>query len=175
VIAPVFDHVIAIDRSDAQLDLARARIEMRGYTNTHLVRADLDDADLRKRVKAKGGADVVFAIRVLHHAPRPADVLMHLAELCRAPSTKKGEPGGVVIVVDYACHEDESMRAQADLWLGFEGVELRRFARRAGLEPKHVGGIVPPGVGNGPDGHLPWQVMVAERTSDVRARSASKS
>ena len=35
---------------------------------------------------------------------------------------------GAVLVVDYARHDDESMRDEADLWLGFEPAELKRFA-----------------------------------------------
>ena len=105
------------------------------------------------------GADAVFASRVLHHAPQPAKVVAQLASLCA--------PGGALVVLDYARHDDESMRDQADAWLGFEPAELRRFARSAGLDDVHVTKIPAPLCGDGPDHHLPWQVMVAKKKSNT--------
>jgi ArsR family transcriptional regulator len=102
---------------------------------------------------AGGGADAVFAVRVLHHAPRPAAVMEKLADLCRV--------GGAVVVLDYAAHEDESMRDQADLWLGFEPAELSRFARGAGLSKAEITRIPDGMSGRGPDAHLAWQIMAA--------------
>jgi ArsR family transcriptional regulator len=80
-------------------------------------------------------------------------LVKQLAGLCRV--------GGAVVVLDYARHDDESMRDQADLWLGFEPSELRRFARAAGLAEAHVAPIPSSLNGRGPDAHLAWQVMVA--------------
>jgi SAM-dependent methyltransferase len=99
------------------------------------------------------GADAVFGVRLLHHAPRPADVVAQLATLVR--------PGGHLVVLDYARHDDETMRDQADLWLGFEPSELARFADAAGLGKPHVARVLAPR--SGPDAHLPWQVLVAEK------------
>jgi ArsR family transcriptional regulator len=84
-------------------------------------------------------------------------VVEHLASLCA--------PGGALVVVDYARHEDDAMRDQADVWLGFEPAELRRFARAAGLEDARVTAIPGPLCGDGPDKHLPWQVLVAKKNS----------
>jgi ArsR family transcriptional regulator len=71
------------------------------------------------------------------------------------------------VVIDYARHDDESMRQQADVWLGFDAAELRRFARGAGLEDVRVSKIPPQLCGDGPDKHLPWQVMVARRKEET--------
>jgi DNA-binding transcriptional ArsR family regulator/predicted O-methyltransferase YrrM len=156
VLAPVYERVVAIDRSEAQLARARERAALRGYKNVSFVEGELDDA---KIVKAAGeGADAVFAVRLLHHAPRPAKAVERLADLCR--------PGGMVLVLDYAPHEDESMREQADLWLGFEPAELTRFARDAGLLEVRVIPLPPAnGLSNGqtPDSHLPFQLLVATK------------
>jgi DNA-binding transcriptional ArsR family regulator len=153
MLAPVYERVIAIDRSAAQLAAARERIALRGYANVALVQADLDSDELRKL--AAGKADAVFAVRLLHHAPQPAKFVAQLASLCG--------PGGALVVVDYAHHEDESMRDQADVWLGFEPSALRRFARAAGLEDLRVARIPDALRGDGPDRHLPWQVMVGKK------------
>jgi len=158
VLAPVYERVVAVDRSDAQLALARERALARGYDNVTFLRADLDARELRKALGS--GADTVIASRVLHHAPQPAKVVGHLASLCA--------PGGALVVVDYARHDDESMRDQADVWLGFEPAELRRFARAAGLDDAQVKAIPASLCGDGPDKHLPWQVMVARKSNGKR-------
>lgn len=158
MLAPVYERVVAIDRSAAQLARARERVAARGYTNVTLVQAELDSDELRKVAGAK--ADAVFAVRLLHHAPQPAKYVAELASLCA--------PGGALVVVDYAHHEDESMREQADAWLGFEPSALRRFARAAGLEDLRVARIPAPLCGDGPDKHLPWQVMVGKKIQGKR-------
>ncbi|HEY8073460.1 MAG TPA: metalloregulator ArsR/SmtB family transcription factor [Labilithrix sp.] len=155
VLAPAFESVIAVDRSAAQLARAAARVKRRGYANVQLSRSELAAPELKEQVGA--GADVVFASRLLHHAPRPADLLRQLAALTR--------PGGAVVVVDYARHDDEKMRDEADLWLGFEPQELRRLAKDAGLEEEGVTKIPAAFCGKGKDSHLPWQVLVARRKS----------
>jgi ArsR family transcriptional regulator len=158
VLAPVYERVVAVDRSAAQLARARERVLARGFDNVTLVEGDLDSAELQKALGRSppgkpAGADAVFASRLLHHAPQPSKVVAQLASLCAE--------GGALVVVDYARHDDESMRAQADAWLGFEPAELRRFARSAGLEDARVTKIPGAFCGDGPDRHLPWQVMVA--------------
>jgi len=156
VIAPLFERVVAIDREQTQLDRAAKRLERRGHAHVRLVRADLaDEAGLRE-LPELGRADVVFASRVVHHAPRPSDAFRALRALAR--------PGGSVLVLDYAAHDDESMREQqADLWLGFSADELLEFARTAGLEGAAVRALPREFHPDGPDAHLTWHVLVARR------------
>jgi ArsR family transcriptional regulator len=163
VLAPTFERVVAVDRSEAQLGRARERVALRAYDNVTFVEGDLDGADVTSA--AGEGADAVFAVRLLHHAPRPAHVVKQLSDLCRV--------GGSVIVLDYAHHDDESMREQADVWLGFESSELRRFARGAGLEHAQVSPIPAPLNGTGPDAHLAWQVLVARKTDESKTTRRS--
>lgn len=155
VLAPIFDRVVALDRAAPQLERARRRVERRAFANVELLAGELDDDALKERVVGElGGADAVFASRVLHHAPKPAMALASLAALAR--------PGGVVLVIDYASHQDERMREhQADLWLGFSEAELRDLAHGAGLVEPQVTLIPSARCGDGPDGHLDWQVLAA--------------
>lgn len=165
VLAPVFDRVVAIDRSEAQLAMAKARVKHRGYSNVTLVHGELDGRDA---LHAAGGkADVVFAARLLHHAPKPAAVFAKLAELCR--------PGGALVVLDYARHDDERMREQADVWLGFSPRELERFATSAGFDATRVAPIASLLHGSGPDAHLPWQVMVATKAIESSRKKHKES
>jgi len=161
VLAPAFERVVAVDRSDVQLDRARARVAARGYDNVKLLKSELGAAELREHVGE--GADVVFGSRLLHHAPRPVDLVRQLARLAR--------PGAAVVVIDYERHDDESMRDEADLWLGFEPSELRRFAVEAGLEDVDVVRLPSAWCGRGKDAHLPWQVLVARTSGAGRGRT----
>jgi DNA-binding transcriptional ArsR family regulator/SAM-dependent methyltransferase len=156
VLSPMFKQVVAIDRERAQLDRAAERLRQRGHDNVELFCADLSDAPALRALPACGSADVVFASRVIHHAPRPREAFQTLAELVR--------PGGSLLVLDYAPHEDEEMReAQADLWLGFSVEELIAYAAAAGLRDPAVQPLPKLFHPGGPDAHLTWHVLVARR------------
>src|SRR4029077_1392935 len=73
VLAPTFERVVAVDRSEVQLRRARERAAARGYDNVSFVEGELDAAELLGAVG--DGADAVFAARVLHHAARPGHVV----------------------------------------------------------------------------------------------------
>jgi len=161
VLAPLFEQVIAIDRERVQLDLTAQRLSARGYANVSLVGDAYDSAPVRELVQEHGGADVVFASRVLHHAARPLGAVEALAKLLN--------PLGALVVLDYGPHDDESMRErEADLWLGFSVDELSKFARRAGLNDVSVRPIPRARCGSGPDSHLVWHCLVARRARTSR-------
>jgi ArsR family transcriptional regulator len=153
VLSPAYDHVIGVDRSEAQLARARERVALRQFENVSFTLGELDGPEVREAVGV--GADAVFAARLLHHAPKPARVVAQLANLCR--------PGGSVVVLDYAHHDDEAMRDQADLWLGFHPAELEVFATSAGLAGARVTSVPGMLTGKGPDAHLRWQLLVATK------------
>ena len=154
LLAPMFEQVIALDRSEAQLALARDRIQARGFRNVTLVQGELAGREIRAALAGSPGADVVLAARMLHHAPRPQAAVAELAQLLA--------PGGALMVIDYERHQDEAMRTgQADLWLGFEPAELSRYALAAGLERPSVVRLPSHLLGDGADRHLSWQVLIA--------------
>lgn len=159
VLAPLFERVIAVDREPAQLSRAARRIESRGYANVQLLQGDVRSPGVHDRVRALGLADAVFASRILHHAPRPAEAMAQLAALTK--------PDGAVVVLDYAAHEDENMREQqADLWLGFAPEELARIAAQAGFCAARTTTVPAPFRGSGPDRHLQWQIFSARRARE---------
>ena len=167
VLAPLYDRVIGLDRETAQLERAADRLHIRGYRNVQLRHADLSDPDFAAAAGCVGQADAVFATRVLHHTPRPAAAFHKLAALLK--------PGGVVLVLDYQPHQDESLReAQADLWLGFPEAELLSYAHRAGLTQAHVRPIPPSLCGGGPDGHLGWHMLFARRAHVTRDQTPTE-
>lgn len=165
LLAPLFDRVVAIDRSEEQLKVAQRRLDLHRYDHVELLCAAYDDVAVAARVALLGGADVVFAARLLHHAPKPREVVTLLASLAK--------PGGSVIVIDYAVHEDETMREhRADLWLGFERDELTSFAQAAGLIDPEVFAIPATRYGPGPDAHLQWQVLAARRGNHEETKTS---
>ncbi|MCB9654244.1 MAG: metalloregulator ArsR/SmtB family transcription factor [Deltaproteobacteria bacterium] len=171
LLAPLFDRVIGVDRSPAQLARAAERVRARRLAHVRLYNGGYDDVDLIKEVDGYGGADLVFASRVLHHAARPGEAMRSFERLLST--------NGRLIVVDYLPHDDESMRSQGDVWLGLPPKELDRLADEAGLrviahatlnENYHPGG---------PDAHLTWQVMTASPKKEIatsrQAASTSQS
>ena len=158
LLAPLFGRVVAIDRSDAQLARARARVRARRYGNVELVRDEIDGP--LARVAVGSGADVVVSARMLHHAPLPRAAVSSLARLAR--------PGGSLVIVDYMKHEDEALsRHQADVWMGFEPDELLSFASSAGLRDCRTFRVPSRYVGGGLDAHLGWHVLVGQRPVDT--------
>jgi ArsR family transcriptional regulator len=176
VLAPVFERVIAVDRSRAQLDLARERVRRRGFDNVSFVVSEIDGAETRLAVRAElgrddAGADVVFASRVLHHAAAPGKALRALVDLARP--AEAGAPGGAVLVLDYAAHDDLELRdAQADLWLGFAEADLLRLADEAGLVDVRARVLPQSYRGDGPDRHLAWLLASGRRGPEVPHTSA---
>ncbi|HHH31203.1 MAG TPA: metalloregulator ArsR/SmtB family transcription factor [Polyangiaceae bacterium] len=161
VLAPLFDRVVAVDRSDAQIELARLRATQRRFDNVTFVQGELDGPELATALDG-ARADAVFASRILHHAPVPATTIRAIVELARP--ARDGHPGGAVLVVDYESHRDEALREkEADLWLGFEPDELRALAEEAGLVDMCQGTLPRPWCGDGPDAHLPWQWLSGRR------------
>ncbi len=154
VLAPVFDRVVALDRSQAQLTRARRRVAARGYRNVELLRGEMDGLEARQSVGC--GADVVVCSRVLHHSPLPRKAVEALAELAR--------PGGVLVLIDYLRHQDEQLRdRQADVWMGFSPNELEEFAQAAGLEEVSARQVPTGFTGGASDNQVGWQVLTAKR------------
>lgn len=160
ILAPLFRRVVAVDRSQERIAQARERVVGRGYAGVELVVGEVDGPELQAAVAGAagdaGGADLVFAGRVLHHAAVPAKALRALAALVR--------PGGAMVVLEYDAHDDARMRdEQADVWLGFAPAELVALAADAGLAAATVEPL-PAGLrGEGPDRHLSWHVLRARR------------
>jgi ArsR family transcriptional regulator len=154
LLAPLYGRVVAIDRSPAQLGRARQRVQAHGYSNVELIEDHIGGSKVKKAVG--GGADLVVATRVLHHAPRPRATMQELAGLAR--------PGGKLLVIDYVRYEDERFQEQqADVWMGFSPLELRGHAKAAGLVDVSVAELPAGFVRVGPDAHLVWQSLLGTR------------
>ena len=127
LLSPLYERVVAIDRSAARLARCAERVGALGLPNVRLREGAVEDAGIVEEITRAGGADLVVVSRVLHHVARPQELLTAAARLARA--------GGHVIVVDHVPHEDESLRERGHVWLGFEPAKLRGWLEGAGLHP----------------------------------------
>ncbi|HXU80168.1 MAG TPA: methyltransferase [Polyangia bacterium] len=136
LLSPIFERVIAVDRSAARLARCAERVASLGLPNVRLREGTVDDASLVQEIEKSGGADLVVLARVLCHAARPQDLVAGAARLLRA--------GAHLAVVDHVPHEDERLREQGHVWLGFEPARLREFLEASGLTVVSAGRLPGP-------------------------------
>lgn len=111
--------VVAVDRSAAMLKAARRRVA--GLEHVELHRADLEALPL-----AEATCDAALLVLALGYLPAPERALAEAARVLR--------PGGVLVVVDVARHDDEVFRRRMGLaHLGFDPGELAAVLAGAGL------------------------------------------
>jgi ArsR family transcriptional regulator len=156
VLAPLYQRVIAVDRSPAQLARVAERVAARGFHHVSLFPGTYDDAALVQRVDGAGGADLVFAGRALHHVSRPAQAVQAFARLLKRT--------GFLVVLDYLAHDDDRLRTESgDVWLGFPVDEVRRFFAAAELTFVADVPVSPAFHPQGPDARLTWHAWVAQK------------
>lgn len=112
-------HVVGFDASPDMLAVARRNLST-------MSNVDLREAAGDQLPVSDGTFDGVFANMFLHHAPDPAGTIKELARTLK--------PGGVICLTDLDTHDHEWQREQmADLWLGFERDDIRKWYADAGL------------------------------------------
>ena len=116
---------IGIDRSSEMLRLARAKLESAG------IRTSLRQGDMYALPIADGSADCAILHQVLHYAHAPANAIAEAARVLA--------PGGTLLIVDFAAHDREELRAKdAHLRLGFSDDVMAGWFAAAGLKMDHV-------------------------------------
>jgi ArsR family transcriptional regulator len=148
LLSPLYDRVIAVDRSAARLARCGKRIASWGLPNVRLREGSVDDPALAEDVGQRGGADLVVMARMLVHASRPQDAIASAARLLRS--------GGHLAIIDYLPHDDESLREQGHVWLGFDAQKLRGWLDAATLSSIT---LAPFPINQ----HLPLQLAVAKK------------
>lgn len=137
--------VIAVDRSTAVLNRARALARRRHVANVVWKRGELEKVPVRD-----ASVDVALLSQALHHAHDP--------ERAVAEAVRIAVPGGRVLVLDLRRHDEAWVRAKlGDRVLGFDDDELKRLLAAAGL--RDVRG----GVGARKSGD-PFTVLIAAGT-----------
>jgi ubiquinone/menaquinone biosynthesis C-methylase UbiE len=114
-------HALGVDRSPEMLRLARVKLAEAG-----LHAAELRQGDMYSLPLAAGSADTVIIHQVLHYAQQPAAAVAEAARLLA--------PGGRLLIVDFAPHEREELRARdAHVRLGFADEAMLKYLEAAGL------------------------------------------
>jgi ArsR family transcriptional regulator len=117
---------IGIDRSTEMLRLARVKLEAAGIHAVSLRQGDMYALPL-----PDGQADVVLLHQVLHYAQSPAAAIAEGARLLA--------PGGRLLIIDFAPHEREELRDQAQhARLGFADEAVVDWLTEAGLDARVV-------------------------------------
>ncbi len=147
-LAPRAAKVYGFDASPAMLEVARRNLA--AFPNVELREAPGDRLPL-----PDGALDGVFANMYLHHAPDPPAAIREMARVLK--------PGGVLCVTDLDHHDHAWQREQmADLWLGFERTDIRRWLEEAGLAEADVDCAEGTCCARGPDGTTePLSIFVA--------------
>jgi ArsR family transcriptional regulator len=123
---PQAEHALGIDRSSEMLRLARAKLSERGLGNAELRQADLYALPLQD-----GGADLAILHHVLHFAQQPGAAIAEAGRVLGA--------GGRLLIVDFAPHEREELRARdAHARLGFSDEQILGWFDAQGLAPVAV-------------------------------------
>jgi ArsR family transcriptional regulator len=116
---------LGIDRSPEMLRMARVKLAEAGLP------AEVRQGDMYALPLGSGSADTVIIHQVLHYAQQPASAVAEAARLLG--------PGGRLLIVDFAPHEREELRARdAHARLGFADEAVLGWMAAAGLEARVV-------------------------------------
>jgi ubiquinone/menaquinone biosynthesis C-methylase UbiE/biotin operon repressor len=113
--------VIAIDNAPKMVEFGAELARKHGIANLEYRLGDLEDVPIRT-----GTVDLAFLSQALHHASHP--------ERAMAEAWRILKPGGRIAVLDLNRHHFEEAREMyADLWLGFNELDLERLIKSAGF------------------------------------------
>jgi ubiquinone/menaquinone biosynthesis C-methylase UbiE/DNA-binding transcriptional ArsR family regulator len=147
---------LGLDLSLDMLALARDRLERAGLRHCSVRQGDLYDLPLGNDM-----FDVVILHQVLHFLDDGARAIKEAARVLR--------PGGRLLVVDFAPHEQEFLREQfAHRRLGFADETVTQWMTAAGLEPALHRSLAPE---PGSDGKIAVSLWLAR---DQRALVATR-
>jgi ubiquinone/menaquinone biosynthesis C-methylase UbiE len=122
LLGPVLRRGLGVDLSREMLAVARVNLERAGLRNCALRQADMYQLPL-----PDGSFDLATLHQVLHFAENPQAALREVFRVLRA--------GGHALVVDFAPHELEQLRADhAHRRLGFSDGQVHQWFEAAGFE-----------------------------------------
>lgn len=123
MLGPRADQAVGIDASREMLALARANLDAAGLRQCQVRHGDMYMLPVPSQ-----SFDLVTVHQVLHYAADPAAAIAEAARVLR--------PGGRLVVVDFAPHQQEFMREEhAHRRLGFSDAEIGGWFKAAGLKP----------------------------------------
>ncbi|WP_298726991.1 metalloregulator ArsR/SmtB family transcription factor [uncultured Ferrovibrio sp.] len=126
ILAPQVKRGLGVDLSREMLGIARTNLERAGIRHCQVRQADMYALPLDN-----ASVDAAVIHQVLHFADEPQKVIAEAARVLK--------PGGHLVIVDFAPHDLEDLRARhAHRRLGFADAELRQWCAAAGLQTDPV-------------------------------------
>ena len=121
-----FERGLGIDVNQAMLAYARAKLKTDGCTRAQVRHGDIYALSLADRY-----ADAIVMHQILHFVSDPSLAIREAARVLA--------PGGKLLIVDFAPHELEFLRAEeAHERLGFSHDQISGWLKDAGLVPRMV-------------------------------------
>lgn len=125
------DRAVGLDASHSMLSVARANLERLGVQGWELRQGDVHSPPLER-----ASFDLVVIHQVLHYLDDPARALAEAGRLVA--------PSGRLLVVDFATHRHDFLRAAAHRRLGFTHDQLRDWFDQVGFECSTIVDVDPP-------------------------------
>ena len=151
---PEIERGLGLDLSLDMLLLARDRLERAGLKNCSVRQGDIFDLPL-----ANDSFDVVILHQVLHFLDDGARAIHEAARVLR--------PGGRLLVIDFAPHEQEFLREQfAHRRLGFAPETVTQWITASGLDPVLHKSLTPE---QGSEGKIAVSLWLARDTRALMA------
>ena len=116
-----FSNIIALDRDAGMLTRAR-----RAVSELNLDQVDFVHGDTSTAVTRGIRANLVIASMVLHHCPKPIELLKDVHQIL--------QNDGAALIIELCRHNQEWLKeTRGDLWLGFDPEELAQWAETLGF------------------------------------------
>lgn len=151
------ERAVGLDSSHSMLSVARANLERAGVGNWELRQGDVHSPPLDP-----GSFDLVVIHQVLHYLDDPGRAVAEAARLVA--------PGGRLLVVDFAPHQHDFLRAAAHRRLGFAHSQLVDWFDHAGFDCPTIEDVEPP---IGEDGLTVTVWLATNRTRHVPRREVA--
>jgi ArsR family transcriptional regulator len=131
LLGPLAERSVGLDLSQQMLNIARSHVAEEGLKGVELRHGDIFATGL-----PDAAADLVVVHQVLHYLSDPAAAVAEAARLVA--------PGGKLLIVDFAPHDLEFLRAvHQHRRLGFADAEMGRWLTAAGLEANKPTALAP--------------------------------
>ncbi len=118
-LAPLVKRVYVVDGSAAMLEVAKKNLSQFDNIEYH-------EADGASLPFPEDSLDAAFANMYLHHIPEPLAAIKEMVRVLR--------PGGRLVISDMDAHPYAWLKDEmADVWQGFDRVQVRQWFREAGL------------------------------------------
>lgn len=155
------ERAVGLDSSHSMLSVARANLE-RSSPSEAVVNWELRQGDVHSPPLDPASFDLVVIHQVLHYLDDPSRAIAEASRLVA--------PGGRLLVVDFAPHRHDFLRAAAHRRLGFTHQQLADWFDQAGFDCPLIDDVEPP---TGQDG-LTVTVWLATNRTQAIAESAQR-